>query len=73
MKRASFISGLGHNLPDKVMKNEELSNYMDTSDEWITERSGIKERRVVERAKDSGIGPAELSIPEVKDALEKSN
>tara|TARA_B100000287_G_scaffold90709_2_gene83047 strand:- start:1868 stop:2875 length:1008 start_codon:yes stop_codon:yes gene_type:complete len=69
MKRASFISGLGHNLPDKVMKNEELSNYMDTSDEWITERSGIKERRVVERAKHSGIGPAELSIPAVEDAL----
>ena len=39
MKRYSYISGVGHNLPEKVMKNEELSNYMDTSDEWITERS----------------------------------
>ena len=45
----SYISGLGFNVPDKVMKNDELSEYMDTSDEWIQERSGIKERRVVER------------------------
>ena len=70
MKRQSFISGVGYNLPSKVMKNEELSNYMDTSDEWITERSGIKERRVVERLERSGIGPAELSIPAVQNALD---
>jgi len=70
MKRYSYISGVGHNLPEKVMKNEELSNYMDTSDEWITERSGIKERRVVDRQERSGVGPAELSIPAVQSALD---
>ena len=51
------------------MKNDELSKYMDTSDEWISERSGIKERRVVDHLEHSGIGPAELSIPAVEDAL----
>ncbi len=69
MSRKSFISGLGYNLPEKIMKNEELSNYMDTSDEWISERSGIKERRVVDRLEKSGVGPAELSIPAVENAL----
>ena len=69
MSRKSFISGLGYNLPKKIMKNEELSNYMDTSDEWISERSGIKERRVVDRLEKSGVGPAELSIPAVENAL----
>ncbi len=73
MSRKSYISGVGYNLPDKIMKNEELSNYMDTSDEWISERSGIKERRVVERLEQSGVGPAELSIPAVEDALNMSN
>ena len=69
----SYISGLGFNVPDKVMKNHELSDYMDTSDEWIQERSGIKERRVVERVETNGVGPAELAIPAVLDALKTAN
>ena len=73
MIRNSYISGVGFNLPDKIMKNDELSKYMDTSDEWITERSGIKERRVVEHLEKSGIGPAELAIPAVEDALKMAN
>ena len=59
MKRYSYISGVGHNLPEKVMKNEELSNYMDTSDEWITTRTGIQKRHTV---KDSKQGPADLAV-----------
>ena len=73
MDRKSFISGVGYNLPEKIMKNEELSNYMDTSDEWIRERSGIEERRVVEHLERSGVGPAELSIPAVENALNMAN
>ena len=73
MIRNSYISGIGINLPSKVMKNEELSNFMDTSDAWITERSGIKERRVVEHVKESGIGPSDLAIPAVEDAIKMSN
>jgi len=41
----SKIIGLGHYLPDQVITNDDLAGHMDTSDEWITERTGIKERR----------------------------
>lgn len=41
----SKIVGLGHHVPDTVITNQYLSNIMDTTDEWITERTGIKERR----------------------------
>src|ERR1043166_3652669 len=42
---SSKIVGLGHHVPDTVITNEYLSNLMDTNDEWIVERTGIKERR----------------------------
>ena len=47
--RAGFevsITGLGCKVPDRVVKNDELSQYVDTSDEWIVERTGIRERRI---------------------------
>ena len=61
-----FISGTGFYLPPRVVTNDELSTYMNTTDEWIQERTGIKERRYV----DSGVGPADLAIPATKQALE---
>lgn len=44
MKR-SKIAGMGFYVPERVVKNEELTRLMDTSDEWIRERTGIEERR----------------------------
>lgn len=41
----SKIIGLGHYVPDNVVTNDDLSKFMDTNDEWIQERTGIKERR----------------------------
>lgn len=41
------IIGLGHRVPDRVMPNSELETLVDTSDQWIRERTGIEERRVV--------------------------
>ncbi len=41
----SKIAGIGHYVPPIVVDNNELSNFMDTSDEWVQERTGIKERR----------------------------
>lgn len=41
----SKIAGIGHYVPERVVTNEDLSKLMDTSDEWIQERTGIKERR----------------------------
>jgi 3-oxoacyl-[acyl-carrier-protein] synthase-3 len=42
------ISGTGHYVPERVVTNDYLSTLMDTNDEWITERTGIRERRWVE-------------------------
>ena len=61
----AYISGTGFNVPDRVVTNDDFKKYMDTSDEWITERTGIKERRYVE----DGVGPADLSIQAVETAL----
>jgi len=43
---ASSIIGTGSYMPDKVLTNDDLSKIVDTSDEWITSRTGIKERRI---------------------------
>ena len=46
MKR-TIIAGVGHYVPENVVTNDELSKFMETSDEWIQERTGIRERRWV--------------------------
>ena len=48
MNRAAVLTGLGSTVPDQVVTNEMLAARMDTSDQWITSRTGIRERRVVE-------------------------
>jgi 3-oxoacyl-[acyl-carrier-protein] synthase-3 len=52
-KMQSQIVGTGHYVPSRIVTNQELTNYMATSDEWIQERSGIKERRFFEEGKDT--------------------
>ena len=51
--RNSKIVGLGRYLPEKVVTNDDLAQMMDTSDEWIRERSGIQQRRFFEVGKDT--------------------
>jgi 3-oxoacyl-[acyl-carrier-protein] synthase III len=41
----SIVAGMGHYVPETVVKNSDLQKFMDTSDEWIVERTGIQERR----------------------------
>ncbi|NOY47165.1 MAG: ketoacyl-ACP synthase III [Chlorobi bacterium] len=48
----SRIIGLGKYLPDNVVTNDELAKLMDTNDEWIQERTGIKERRWIKKGTD---------------------
>ncbi len=48
----SKIIGLGKYLPDNVVTNDDLSKLMDTNDEWIQERTGIKERRWIKKGSD---------------------
>ena len=47
------IAGYGHYIPEKLVTNEDLSKIMDTNDAWITERTGIKERRWFDPEKDT--------------------
>jgi len=48
----SKISGIGHYVPDNVVTNKDLESFMETSDEWIQERTGIKERRWIDPKSD---------------------
>ena len=68
-KIRSYIKCFGHYLPDRVVTNDELSKLMNTSDQWIVERTGIKERRYA----DEGVGPSELAIPAVEMAMADAN
>jgi 3-oxoacyl-[acyl-carrier-protein] synthase-3 len=63
----SAILGIGHYVPSKVVTNDDLAKLMNTSDEWIVQRTGIKERRYIEH---SGIGASDLAVPASKMALE---
>ena len=63
--RGAIITGWGTALPEHVVTNDDLSRTLDTSDEWITERSGIRERHI-------GGSTAELSILSGRQAMEKA-
>ena len=45
--KTSIIKGIGYYVPENIVKNKDLEKIMDTSDEWIQERTGIRERRWV--------------------------
>jgi len=47
----AIITGVGHNLPEHRLTNAELEKMVDTSDAWITTRTGIKERRILDKEK----------------------
>jgi 3-oxoacyl-[acyl-carrier-protein] synthase-3 len=49
----SKIAGIGKYLPERIVTNDELSKVMDTTDEWIQERTGIKERRYAQKHKET--------------------
>jgi 3-oxoacyl-[acyl-carrier-protein] synthase-3 len=49
----SKIAGIGHHVPETIITNEYLSTIMDTNNEWIVERTGIKERRYIDPTKDT--------------------
>ncbi len=62
----SKITGLGHFVPENVVTNDDLAEIMDTNDEWIQERTGIKERRHVIKGEDTttsmGVKAAKIAI-----------
>jgi 3-oxoacyl-[acyl-carrier-protein] synthase-3 len=66
MHHRSRIAGIGHYVPKNVVTNHDLTRYMDTSDEWIRERTGIEERRYADRLGETtttmGVEAARIAI-----------
>jgi 3-oxoacyl-[acyl-carrier-protein] synthase-3 len=69
-KIRAAITGVGGYVPDYILTNKELETMVETSDEWITSRTGIKERRIL---KGENKGVSVLGIEAVKDLLKKTN
>lgn len=63
------ISGVGGFVPSTVLTNEKLSTMMDTNDEWITSRTGIKERRILDI---KGEGTSYMGIKALQNLIEKT-
>src|SRR6266853_469847 len=62
---AVSITGLGVKVPDRVVTNDDLKQYVDTTDEWIRERTGIRERRMA--SKEEAL--SDVALPACRDAL----
>jgi 3-oxoacyl-[acyl-carrier-protein] synthase-3 len=69
-KIRAAITGIHAWVPEYRLTNQELSQMVDTSDEWIMQRVGIKERRILKR---EGLGSSDLGAEAVKGLLEKTN
>ena len=65
----AVITGVGGYVPDYILNNEELSRMVDTTDEWITNRVGIKERRILT---EEGLGTSYLARKAAKQLIQKT-
>jgi 3-oxoacyl-[acyl-carrier-protein] synthase-3 len=65
----AIITGVGGYVPDYVLNNEELSRMVDTNDEWITTRVGIKERRILT---EEGLGTSYMARKAAKQLIQKT-
>lgn len=68
MRRSTLLS-VDSYVPSRVVTNDDLARQMTTSDEWIVQRTGIKQRRYIER---SGIGASDLAVPACQGALSRA-
>lgn len=69
-KITAAITGVAGYTPEYILTNEELSRMVDTTDEWIMTRIGIKERRIL---KGEGLGTSDIAIHAVNELLRKTN
>ncbi len=69
-KITAAITAVGKYIPEYALTNKELETMVDTNDEWITTRTGIKERRIL---KGEGLGTSFMAIKAAEDLLQKSN
>ena len=67
--RNSRVAGIGHYVPDNIVTNADLEKLMDTTNEWIIERTGISERRHVK----NGMGTSHMGIKASEKALEMAD
>ncbi|RZK64070.1 MAG: 3-oxoacyl-ACP synthase, partial [Pedobacter sp.] len=67
-KILAAITAVNGYVPDYVLTNQELETMVDTNDEWITSRTGIKERRIL---KGEGLATSDLAVPAVEGLLKK--
>ena len=63
------ITGVGGYIPDYILNNDELSRMVDTNDEWIMSRVGIKERHILQ---EEGLGTSYMARKAVKQLLQKT-
>jgi 3-oxoacyl-[acyl-carrier-protein] synthase-3 len=69
-KITAAISAVGKYVPEYVLTNKELETYIETNDEWITSRTGIKERRIL---KGEGLGTSYMAIKASEDLIKRAN
>ena len=69
-KITAAIKAVGKYIPDYILTNKELATLVETNDDWITSRTGIKERRIL---KEPNQGTSFMAVRAAKDLLEKSN
>ncbi len=69
-RKLAAITGVQGYLPEYVLTNQELETMVDTTDEWILSRTGIKTRHIL---KDDGLAASDLGVEAVKGLLEKTN
>jgi 3-oxoacyl-[acyl-carrier-protein] synthase III len=67
-RRNAAIIGLGSHVPERVLTNRDLEKMVDTNDEWIVSRTGIRERRIIEK----GTTASQLALPAVREAIENA-
>src|ERR1700747_1929550 len=66
--RTVSIVGTGSYVPEKILTNEDLSRMVDTSDEWITTRTGLKERRIAAKDKNTSDMAAKAALNAIEQA-----
>src|SRR5438067_3088591 len=67
-RRTVSIIGTGSYVPEKILTNDDLSQIVDTSDEWIITRTGIKERRIAAKGEDTSDMAAKAALKAIEQA-----
>jgi 3-oxoacyl-[acyl-carrier-protein] synthase III len=68
LKRTAYIRSVGRFLPERRLTNHDLEKMVDTSDEWIVTRTGIRERRILQ----PGLGNSHMAVPAAMECLERA-